>query len=108
MHGSYFKGKCANCHVEKGIGKYRKALYDADCAICHGAGGRGVEHLTKPLNDQKYLSSLFEQELYKRIANGADNVMMLGFAKKNGGPLGEKQLNSLVKYLRSFQKGKKQ
>ena len=108
MHGSYFEGKCANCHVEQGIGKYGKALYDVDCAMCHGDDGKSVEHLTKPLNGQKYLSSIIDRELYKRIANGTENVMMLGFAKKNGGPLDAKQLNSLVKYLRGFQKEKKQ
>ncbi len=76
--------------------------------MCHGEDGKGVEHLTKPLNDQKYLSSILDRELYKRIANGTDNVMMLGFAKKNSGPLDEKQLSSLIEFLRSLQMEKKQ
>jgi len=108
MHGSYFEGKCANCHVERGIGKYGKALYDADCAMCHGANGKGVEHLTRPLNDQKYLSSILDEELYKRIANGTSNIMMQGFAKEKSGPLDEKQLRSVSEYIRSFQKVQKE
>lgn len=103
MRGSYFAGKCANCHIEQGIGKYGKALYDADCVMCHGVEGSGVENLTPPLSNQNFLSSVLDEELYNRIAKGTSNVMMLGFSIENSGPLNKKQLGSLVEYIRSFQ-----
>lgn len=102
MQGSYFEGKCANCHVEQGIGKMGRVLFDADCAMCHGAGAKGVSDLTFPLSGQGYLSSITDQELYGKIAAGTDNPMMLGFSKKNHGPLDEKQIKSLVEYIRGL------
>ena len=102
MHGSYFEGKCANCHVERGIGKYGVALYEADCAMCHGEDGSGVKNLSSALSNKKYLSS--DVELYRRIANGTSNPMMLGFSKEKGGPLDDLQLRSMVAYIRSFEK----
>ena len=104
IHGSYFEGKCANCHVERGAGKYGIALYNADCAMCHGEGGSGVKDLTSALSNKKYLSSISDVELYRRTANGTSNPMMLGFSKEKGGPLDDLQLRSLVAYIRSFEK----
>lgn len=102
MKGNYFEGKCVNCHVAQGIGKYGKALYDADCAKCHGEDGKGVEHISKSLVNPEFYNNLSDELLYGLIAKGTSNIMMLGFAEENGGPLDRKQIESLVGYIKTL------
>ncbi len=101
MHGSYFEGKCANCHVEPGVGKFGKDLFDVSCAMCHGADGRGA--VAQPLRGGEFLNRADASLLQERIAKGSpSNVMMRGFAKSAGGPLDEAQIKSLVEYIGSW------
>jgi len=102
MEGNYFKGKCISCHVAKGIDKYGKALFDADCAKCHGEDGKGVEHIAKSLVQPEFINNLSDKVLYGLIAKGTSNIMMLGFAKENGGPLEQNQIESLVEYIQTL------
>ncbi len=98
MHGSYFAGKCVNCHVEPGIGKYGEALFEASCQMCHGLAGLGG--VAFALNKSEYLKNVDKKYLKDRITNGSPkNHMMLGFSKEKGGPLDEKQIDSLVEYI---------
>ncbi len=106
-----FTGKCQSCHVTPGIGKSGKALYMVSCEMCHGKAGK--QRLKKlpgiPFN-QQFLSAIKGKTLYQFIANGTPDIrkrqMMPGFLKKNGGPLSNEQVLSLVKYLKSLKNQK--
>ncbi|MBY0451153.1 MAG: DUF1573 domain-containing protein [Cyanobacteria bacterium] len=93
-----FKGKCAECHVKKGIGKSGAALFRADCAMCHGDSAQG--HVAKALVPGPYHSLEFRKHIRQIIANGSPHTPeMSPFSQKNGGPLSEGQIDSLVQYL---------
>jgi hypothetical protein len=90
-----FQGDCRSCHVDKGADKIGKELYAADCGICHDSNHRAssVPDLRAPKapRDHLYWSSW--------IAHGRPGSLMPAFATTDGGPLSEKQIDSLVAYL---------
>jgi mono/diheme cytochrome c family protein len=91
-----FKGDCATCHAAPAAGKSGAALYSAVCGICHDAGVRQAS-MVPPLRSLKKPTSF---DFWKNtIANGVTNSLMPGFAKPNGGPLSEAQIDSLAEYL---------
>lgn len=99
-----FKGECATCHVDKGVGKVGEALFVADCAMCHGLGGKGTfagpgllaKHRKTSWNHADYAKHLKEV-----ITHGASyNPAMPPFGKVHGGPLTEDDITSLVQYLK--------
>ncbi len=103
MTGSYFEGKCVNCHVEPGAGKFGKELFAVSCAMCHGEEGHG--HVALAMNNPDYLKKVDNTYLEKRIAEGSpNNKMMLGFSPEHHGPLDKAQIKSLVEYIRSWEK----
>jgi cytochrome c553 len=90
-----FKGECARCHVEKAIGKVGKDLYDAACGICHEA-----EHRATMVPDLHALKHDTNAEYWKVwIDNGKEGTLMPAFAQRNGGPLSDQQIASLVDHL---------
>ena len=90
-----FKGDCASCHVEKGVGKIGQDLFAADCGICHDTPLRAqmVPNLKMPKGprDQDYWKSW--------ITYGRKGSLMPAFAQSEGGPLTKEQVDSLVDYL---------
>lgn len=100
--GSYFEGQCANCHVERGVGKLGAELFAADCAMCHGEYGFGG--VTTAINRGDFLKNVSDDKLQEVISKGSPkNPMMRGFAQTNGGPLDAAQIQSLVQFIRSWQ-----
>ncbi|CAN5428647.1 hypothetical protein BH10BAC5_BH10BAC5_17510 [soil metagenome] len=97
---SIFEGVCADCHVTKGIGKIGKDLYDNDCAICHGDA---KDHKPHEAIDKNSTKKYTDEQLFDYISNGSvtQPTMMPGFHKKNGGPLTDEEISSLVTYIRS-------
>ena len=94
-HQAVFKGDCAKCHAEPTVGKMGKELYQAGCAICHDA-----EHRAAMVPDLRALPHPTNAAHWKTwIASGRPGSMMPAFAKSNGGPLDDEQINSLVAYL---------
>jgi mono/diheme cytochrome c family protein len=90
-----FHGDCASCHVKLGEGKYGKALYDADCGICHEA-----EHRATIVPDLHNLKTPTNDEFWRIwIAHGKPGSMMPAFSQTDGGPLNDMQIASLVSYL---------
>ena len=90
---SIFDGKCAACHFEPAEHKVAgRDIYAAVCAMCHGekASG-GVAPALTGIGDVNVLSTL--------IAHGTGSQHMPGFAKKEGGPLSEKQISALSRWL---------
>jgi len=90
-----FKGDCAKCHAEPAKGLVGAPLYDKACAICHDAANRATS-----VPDLKHLNHPTTPEHWRTwIAAGKVGSMMPAFAKNQGGPLEEWQIESLVKYL---------
>jgi len=85
------------CHVNNGIGALGQDLLDADCAICHGT----PEHYkpASPLTPVSLLKYTTE-EVREIIANGKKSTTMPAFSKKNGGPLTDEEIESLVRLLK--------
>lgn len=93
-----FRNACAKCHVEPAAGKTGRELYTAACAICHEAGARSplVPDLTR-------LGGARDAEDWRRwIAHSQPGSLMPAFAASQGGPLTERQIDSLVEYLASW------
>lgn len=102
---SIFSEKCKSCHVVKGEGKFGKELYIADCAFCHGDIGEGKS--ASALNNQEYLTKHDAGYIKDWIANGKEGSGMPGFSKIKGGPLDDKQVESLVSYITKWKKKEK-
>jgi len=93
---SIFDGICASCHVEPAKGKVLGSeIYTAVCVMCHGLGARGgYAPSLLAINDEDALSSL--------IANGTGTHHMPAFTQEKGGPLTQKQINALAKWIISL------
>jgi mono/diheme cytochrome c family protein len=91
-----FKGTCASCHAEPLVSR-GAALYDAACKICHEptkTRAAMVPSLAgRPPANADYWRSW--------ITAGRDGTLMPAFARDQGGPLTEDQINSLVQFLTS-------
>ncbi len=87
-----FSAPCSRCHVEKGLGKSGAALYQADCLLCHRRGRSGGS-----ISEMKRLS---RKDLESIIKYGKPDTMMPGFSFEIGGPLTERQISSLVRYIK--------
>jgi mono/diheme cytochrome c family protein len=95
-----FKGDCLQCHAEtakdsSGHDRMGQDLYTAVCGICHESTRRAtfvpdLHHLKDPT------SAAFWRTW---ITNGKPGTLMPAFAKTEGGPLSNEQIDSLVNYL---------
>src|SRR5712671_5507399 len=61
------------------------ALYQRNCAGCHGADG--TLGPAPPLNDPLFRAIVPETELTDILTNGRNKTLMPAFARENGGPL---------------------
>lgn len=90
-----FKNDCATCHMKPGESKFGKALYDADCGICHEA-----EHRASMVPDLHNLKVSTNEEFWRTwIAHGKPGTFMPAFLEGDGGPLDDRQILSLAAYL---------
>ena len=90
-----FKGECAKCHAEPAENKSGEQLYVAACGICHDSVHRAamvpdLKNLRHPTNEEHWR---------KWTRSGRPGSMMPAFAKTEGGPLTDEQVESLVKFL---------
>ncbi len=108
-----FQGKCAACHVDKGVGKSGKELFAADCAMCHGMNAQGRKDiapslLTLPSPDQLETKTQHKQaqddaltHFRTVISKGAEtNPQMPPYHEAHGGPLNNNDVDSLINFLR--------
>ena len=94
---------CSSCHVDQGVGLYGKDLFEADCAMCHGIAAKGA---VGPALRGPYSNKVFAAHIKDVISHGSKtHRSMPGFLGDNGGPLSEKQIESIVKYLSSLPGG---
>jgi len=90
-----FKNDCASCHAIPTAGKQGSALYTAACAICHES-----EHRASMVPDLRNLNHSTDRIYWKVwTSQGKANTLMPAFAKAEGGPLTDDQINSLAEYL---------
>ena len=90
-----FKGDCARCHVEPGMGKMGKELFTAVCGVCHEA-----EHRASMVADLHAPKQETGRELWRVwVTYGKPGTLMPPFATALGGPLNEKQIDSLIDYM---------
>lgn len=90
-----FKNDCATCHMKPGESRYGKALYDADCGICHES-----EHRASMVPDLHNLKVPTSEEFWRTwIAHGKPGTFMPAFSEGDGGPLNDMQIVSLAAYL---------
>ncbi len=91
-----FDGKCATCHFDPVIGKTGGSdIYKAACAMCHGENGSGAYAPALGGYDD-------EAVLQQLISHGTGTPQMPGFAKEQGGPLTQKQVSTLSRWLLSL------
>jgi hypothetical protein len=90
-----FKGDCRSCHVDKGIGKVGKELFDADCGVCHED-----IHRAAMVPDLKVPKTARDLEFWRKwIAEGKPGTMMPAFLQAHGGPLSQTEVDALASYL---------
>jgi mono/diheme cytochrome c family protein len=90
-----FKNDCASCHAAPTVGKQGAALYAAACAICHDS-----EHRASMVPDLRNLNHSTDRIYWKVwTTQGKANSLMPAFARAEGGPLTDDQINSLADYL---------
>lgn len=95
-----FTGRCAACHVSKGVGKVGEDLFFADCAMCHGFRARGVPGVAPSLVPADYHNKEFYAYRKQIVSYGSKaHRSMPGFLDKAGGPLTEAEVDSLLQYL---------
>ncbi len=90
-----FKGDCARCHSDPGVGKKGRELYQAVCGVCHEAERRAtvvpnLRALKHPTDAEHWRSWL---------THGKAGTLMPAFSQTDGGPFTQEQIDSLVAYL---------
>ena len=74
-------------------------LYSENCAVCHGAEGRGGAAIA--LNSPVYLAIADDAAVRRVIANGVRGTAMPAFAESAGGMLTDPQIDVITKEIRS-------
>lgn len=90
--GEIFSERCKRCHVEQGMGKKGFELFRADCIMCHnnGKSASPIQGMSK--KPREYISNA--------IRNGIDGTSMPGWDARNGGPLKDEEIESLVNVIK--------
>jgi len=91
-----FNGQCRGCHVERGSGKKRFEIFQADCIMCHDS--------EKSASSLSQMGKRPKEYLKHAIRNGVEGTSMPGWASINNGPLGDEEIDSLVDLIITFEK----
>jgi cytochrome c553 len=85
-----------------------KALYDKDCAKCHGADGKGETKMGKKLGAKDYTSAKVQEELKDEEAIKA---VKEGYKDKDGKVImkpaegmSDADIKAVIAYMRKFKK----
>jgi len=77
------------------------AIYKKNCAICHGADGKGIPTFKTPdFTDPKWQALSKDKDLREVIKNGKKGTLMQGFA----GQLSDQEISAVIGYIRSLKK----
>ena len=77
------------------------ALYDLNCASCHGVSGEGG--IGPALNAKQFLESAADAQIEALIAVGVPGSQMSAYSLDFGGPLTSEQITALTTFLRSLE-----
>ena len=85
-----------------------KALYEKECAKCHGTDGKGDTRMGKRLGAKDYTDAKVQEQLkdeaaYKAIKEGLKDKNGTELMKPTEGVTDE-DIKALVAYMRSFKK----
>ncbi len=85
-----------------------KALYEKDCAKCHGADGKGDTKMGKKMNAKDYTDAKVQAEMkdgaaVKAIKEGLKDSEGKVLMKPAEG-MSDDEIKGLVAYMRSFKK----
>ncbi len=99
--------------VENGDVVNGKAVYENNCAACHGTSGKGdgpaaVSMRPKPRNlaDEEYMSTLSDEYLFKGITYGGASVDKSPLMPGWGNVLDQKEIIDVISYLRELSENK--
>ena len=86
-----------------------RAVYDRNCAVCHGASGQadgpaaaGLPIKPPSLTDGRLLNGLTDDFLYQVVRDGAGSVGLAPQMPGFGRQLGEKEMRDVVAYVRTL------
>src|SRR3984957_14783507 len=79
-----------------------KTLYEQNCAGCHGAAGKGGAAIA--LANPVFLAIADDAVIRRTAAKGVPGTPMPAFGQSAGGMLTDKQVDSLVRGIRSWAK----
>lgn len=102
VNKSVFSPGCDKCHIGKAAQYKEYSLYLEVCSMCHGTEGEGGGDIMA-INGPDYLASVDDDYLLRWIAEGKLGTSMPGYSKKKNGPLTDKQIESLVVLIRSWE-----
>ncbi len=77
-------------------------LYGQNCAGCHGADGKGGASIA--LANPVFLAIADDSVIRRAAANGISGTPMPAFAQSAGGMLTDKQIDALIRGIRSWAK----
>jgi mono/diheme cytochrome c family protein len=72
-------------------------LYAQNCAVCHGAAGKGIGD-NPPLNTEA-VQMMSATDLARTIARGRDNTLMAAWATEEGGIFSNPQIDDFVTFI---------
>jgi cytochrome c oxidase cbb3-type subunit III len=83
-----------------------EALYDRYCALCHAPGGAGyAADNARQLSNPSFLRTATDEFLRIAIDRGRPGTPMSAFGASHGGPLGPGEVDRIIAYLRSLDRG---
>jgi mono/diheme cytochrome c family protein len=100
MHSAFEAGidlfgpKCGKCHALPNAGKMDQELYETACWFCHGKQRQG--NTATALGAYPPASEAFLRHV---ITDGLPGTEMPGFGHGKGGPLDDRQIESLIQIL---------
>ncbi len=82
------------------------ALFQKNCAECHGAAGEGATlesgEVTAPLNSDDFLKPHLDDTIFEIVSYGQPGEGMQAFGLANGGQLTDQEIRAVVTFIRSW------
>jgi mono/diheme cytochrome c family protein len=90
----------AAAQQEKTYVQLGRALFNNNCATCHGQNGMGGDAPT--LNAKEFLSSTSDEQMRLLISGGVSGTEMPAWSQEFGGTMTDEQIRQIIAYIRSW------